>query len=192
MKIFVGTSSKHGSTHEIRNRIASTLRALSSTIEVTSVDLAELVDGGPRLTLDDFDGVILGSAIYYGHWLDSAHQFVDRHTDDLRAGDVWLFSSGPLTHADAEPAAADVVQAEQLIAQIAPIECVLFQGCLDRQHLNFGERALTFAMQAPEGDFRDWSRIESWAKKIGEHLLIHGRSVSVNRVIENVAGGTPA
>jgi menaquinone-dependent protoporphyrinogen oxidase len=187
MKILVGTSSKHGATHEIRERIVATLRAVSPEIEVTSVDLCDFDRGGPVLNMLEFDAIILGSAVYYGHWLDSAHRFVDRHADDLRTCDVWLFSSGPLTTVDAEPAPDDVVQAEQLVAQIAPVECVLFKGCLDRHRLNFGERALTFAMQAPEGDFRDWPRIEAWAKGIGEHVAKHGRSVTIEHIVETIS-----
>jgi menaquinone-dependent protoporphyrinogen oxidase len=187
MKIFVGTSSKHGATHEIRERIAKTLRAVSDDTEVTSLDLGELVDGGHQLDLTEYDGIILGSAVYYGHWLDSAHRFIDTHADDLRACDVWLFSSGPLTPGVADAAPDDLVQAEQLKAQIGPIECVLFNGFLDRHRLNFGERALTFAMQAPDGDFRNWADIEAWAKRIGEHLSQHGRSVTINRIVETVS-----
>ena len=46
--------------------------------------------------LDDYDAVILGSAVYAGHWLEPAADFVRRHESQLRERPVFVFSSGPL------------------------------------------------------------------------------------------------
>ncbi len=49
-------------------------------------------------------------------------------------------------------------------------EHVLFSGRLDKKLLNFGERAIVSALKAPEGDFRDWDRIQTWSTGIAEAL----------------------
>ena len=43
---------------------------------------------------------------------------------------------------------------------------------LDRQRLSFVERALTLALRAPEGDFRDWNDIRAWARQIAAALEV--------------------
>ena len=40
--------------------------------------------------------MILGSAVYAGHWLAPARDFAIRFQDPLAALPVWLFSSGPV------------------------------------------------------------------------------------------------
>jgi menaquinone-dependent protoporphyrinogen oxidase len=44
----------------------------------------------------DYDAVVLGSAVYTGHWLKLAIEFARRFSDALIARPVWLFSSGPV------------------------------------------------------------------------------------------------
>jgi menaquinone-dependent protoporphyrinogen oxidase len=39
--------------------------------------------------------VILGSAVYAGHWLETAKELVSRSRDAPATRPVWLFSSGP-------------------------------------------------------------------------------------------------
>ena len=46
--------------------------------------------------IDSFDAVVLGSAVYAGHWLKPARGLVERSRDALAARPVWLFSSGPI------------------------------------------------------------------------------------------------
>jgi menaquinone-dependent protoporphyrinogen oxidase len=46
--------------------------------------------------IDSFDAVVLGSAVYAGHWLKPARELVERSRDALAARPVWLFSSGPI------------------------------------------------------------------------------------------------
>jgi menaquinone-dependent protoporphyrinogen oxidase len=46
----------------------------------------------------------------------------------------------------------------------------MFFGALDRSKLGFGERMMVKAVKAPEGDFRDWAGIRSWADDIAREL----------------------
>jgi menaquinone-dependent protoporphyrinogen oxidase len=46
----------------------------------------------------------------------------------------------------------------------------MFFGALDRSKLAFGERMMVKAVKAPEGDFRDWNAISTWADEIAREL----------------------
>jgi menaquinone-dependent protoporphyrinogen oxidase len=53
---------------------------------------------------------------------------------------------------------------------VGPVDHRMFFGALDRSKLGFGERMLVKAVKAPEGDFRDWDAIQSWADDIAREL----------------------
>ena len=48
------------------------------------------------MSLEDWDAVVLGSAIYAAHWQKDARRFASRFRTELAARPLWLFSSGPL------------------------------------------------------------------------------------------------
>ena len=88
MRILVITASKHGSTEEIGEAIATELRAAGAVVvERQAEEVA---------TLEDADAEIVGSAVYAGRWLEPAKAFIHRFRAELRQRPVWLFSSGPL------------------------------------------------------------------------------------------------
>jgi menaquinone-dependent protoporphyrinogen oxidase len=161
MRILVTAASKHGSTAEIADLIGAVLARHG--LDADTVALADVT------SLDGYDAVVLGSAVYAGHWLKPAVQFVDRHAAALAERRVWLFSSGPI----GEPPipADDSVDASGVVASVGAVEHRTFAGALHRQRLSFPERALVAALRAPYGDFRDWEAIRSWAHGIGAALV---------------------
>ena len=161
MRILVTTASKHGSTGEIAERIGATLRAEGLDVTVAPVEQA-----GP---LDGFDAVVVGSAIYAGHWLAAAREWIEEHREALGALPVWMFSSGPLGEDELKPAGepAGVVALRE---QVTPRAHAVFAGKLDKTTLGFAERAVARAVRAPFGDFRDWEAIDAWAREIAEEL----------------------
>jgi menaquinone-dependent protoporphyrinogen oxidase len=164
MRALVTVASKHGSTAGIGQAISETLNA--SGVE------AELQEPSQVTSLDAFDVVVLGSAVYAGHWMSDAKEFADRFRPQLRELPVWLFSSGPIgdpPKPDEEP-----VDAVALIEAIEPRGHMVFTGKLDKKSLGFAERAIVAAFHAPEGDFRDWTAIESWAGEIAGSVLGSG------------------
>ena len=88
MRVLVTAATKHGATREIAQVIGDALR--DKGLDPTVIE-PEQVD-----TVDDYDAVVLGSAVYAGHWLKPARQLVDRCGRALSARPVWLFSSGPI------------------------------------------------------------------------------------------------
>jgi menaquinone-dependent protoporphyrinogen oxidase len=123
--------------------------------------------------VDGYDAVVLGSAVYAGHWLKPATALVDRVGSDLAGRPVWLFSSGPV--GDPPKPEEDPVDVADLVATTNACEHRVFAGKLVRKQLNFPERAIVSALRVPEGDFRDWTEIRQWAAGIADAL--GGRSL---------------
>ena len=161
MNILIVVASKYGSTWEIGVRIAHRLGD-----EGHGVDL---VEPGDVARLDDYDAVVLGSAVYGGRWLEEARSLAEARSQDLEQMDVWLFSSGPVGHPVPQPE-GEPEEIPSLMARLGAREHRVFAGKIDKSKLNFAERAMVWALEAPEGDFRDWPAIEAWAEGIAETL----------------------
>lgn len=157
-RILVAAASKHGATTEIAESIGSILadKGLDATVatpdQVTSVN--------------EYAAVILGSAVYAGHWLNEAKELADRIAAAEPSPDVWLFSSGPI--GDPPKPEEDPVDVADIYEKTSAREHRIFAGKIDRSLLSFGEKAIMIAVRAPEGDFRDWDEIRSWAEGIAE------------------------
>jgi menaquinone-dependent protoporphyrinogen oxidase len=157
-RTLVAYATKLGSTAEIAEAIATTLRSYGHDAEAASVRSVS--------SLDDWDAVVLGSALYAAHWRRDARRFVLRLHDDLAARPLWLFSSGPL---DPVLARGDL--------PITPSVAEFTDGLGARGHRTFGGRLAADADVDPQilathpiGDFRDWDAIRSWASEIARAL----------------------
>src|SRR5665811_2076810 len=134
MSILVAYASKHGATAEIAERIAENLREAGQDADARPVQEAG--------DLDDYEGFVLGSAAYLGHWLKDAAAFVRSNQDLLAQRPVWLFSSGPLgTEAtDAKGVdlhtAAEPKELPEFQEAIHPREHRVFFGVLDPDRLS--------------------------------------------------------
>jgi menaquinone-dependent protoporphyrinogen oxidase len=158
MRVLIATASKHGATHEIAERMAGVLRSHGLDPDVADVTTVA--------TLDRYEAVVICSAVYYGHWMKPAAEFVRAHVRRLAELRVWLCSSGPLG-GEALPEAAEVAE---FMASIHPEGSVTFGGALDAAHLGLAERLVVKGVHAPYGDFRDWPAIEMWAAHIADQL----------------------
>lgn len=162
MNALVVSASKHGATEEIGAGIVLELRARG--IDAVAQPIGETVDVEP------YDAIIIGSAIYAGHWMNEATSFIERHQPALSGKPVWLFSSGPVGESKVrEPMGADYET--KLLARSGAREHKIFSGKLDREVLSLAEKAITKVVGAPEGDFRDWEEIHAWARGIADQLL---------------------
>ena len=64
MRVLVAAATKHGATGEIAQAIADTLRDQGLDPAVLEPERVDTIDG--------YDAVVLGSAVYAGHWLKPA------------------------------------------------------------------------------------------------------------------------
>jgi menaquinone-dependent protoporphyrinogen oxidase len=160
MKVLVTAASKHGSTDEVARTIAEVLTEAGHSAVVAAPETLTSLNG--------FDAAVVGSAVYYGKWLDTSTTFIDRHTDWFDGRPVWLFSVGPL--GDPPKPEAEPVEIPALVAKTRAREHRLFTGRLDRSRLSLGEKIIVKGVRAAEGDFRHWDEIRAWARAIGDAL----------------------
>jgi menaquinone-dependent protoporphyrinogen oxidase len=161
MTVLVTAASRHEATQEIAEAIGRVLADRGLDVRVKPLEEV----GG----VEDYDAVVLGSAVYVGKWLEPARRFVERHRDELAARPTWLFSSGPIGDPP-HPEEATAVDVGEILAATGARDHALFAGRLDRSRLGFGERAVARAVRAAEGDFRAWPEIEAWAARIADSL----------------------
>jgi menaquinone-dependent protoporphyrinogen oxidase len=160
MRVLVTAATKHGATGEIAQVIGEALRERGLDPTVLEPERVDTVDG--------YDAVVLGSAVYAGHWLKPARELIERHAAALAGQPVWLFSSGPV--GDPPKPEEDPVDVAELLAATGAREHRVFAGKLVRKQLSFPERAIASALRVPEGDFRDWTEIRQWAAQIADAL----------------------
>ena len=160
MRVLVTAATKYGATAEIAQAIADALgdRGLEPTVLPP-----EQVEG-----VDGYDAVVLGSAVYAGHWLKPARELTQRSAGTLAGRPVWLFSSGPV--GDPPKPEEDPVDVAELMEATRAREHRVFAGRIVRKQLSFPERAIVSALRVPEGDFRDWDEISRWAAEIASAL----------------------
>jgi menaquinone-dependent protoporphyrinogen oxidase len=163
VNILISVASRYGSTNEIAAVIGQELRGAGHTVDIYSPDDVR--------SLEPYDAMIVGSAVYAGNWLPVARDFVHQHRARLAQVPVWLFSSGPLGD-DPQPK-GDPDQIPELMAAIGAREHTVFVGKLDKGNLGLGERLVSRIVGAPEGDFRDWDAIRNWARSIALALKQH-------------------
>ena len=158
MNVLVTYASKHGSTKEIAERVASGLAERGLVTDLRPMDQVAGLEG--------YDAVVIGSAVYIGRWMKEATAFVERERPALARRRVWLFSSGPL----GEMPRVDPPQMAQLVTTLNAVEHRVFAGAMQKERLSLVERALVKGVKAPYGDFRDWTEIDSWVASIDSRL----------------------
>lgn len=161
MKVLVTAASKHGATAEMADWIGQTLRTSGLDVDVRRPqDVA---------SLDGIDAVVLGSAVYAGHWLSPATKLVERVGPQFKARPSWLFSSGPA--GDPPQPDSDPVDVEAMLEATSAREHRVFAGLIDRSKLGFAEWAIVAALRVPNGDYRQRADVEAWARGIAAALV---------------------
>ncbi len=161
MNVLVSVASRHGATSEIGGALARRLRGRG--LDVTTLPPESVTE------LEPYDAIVLGSAVYMGHWLPQAADFVERHLLALHDRPVWLFSSGPLGNPLVP--AGDAPEVGPMVQRLGAREHRTFAGELQQGVIGFKERMIVKMVKAPYGDFRDWAAIDAWADAIAEALV---------------------
>jgi menaquinone-dependent protoporphyrinogen oxidase len=164
-RILISAASRHGSTREIASLIGSTLIDAGLEVEIIPPDAVD--------SLDDYDAVVLGSAVYAGHWLVPAKDFATRFRDELASRSLWLFSSGPVgdpARKIVQSMTKDPVEIAGISRDTHPRDHHIFAGRLDPQRLGLLQRASLLVFRGLCGDFRDWAEVRQWADNIAADL----------------------
>jgi menaquinone-dependent protoporphyrinogen oxidase len=162
MTVLITAASTHGATEEIAARIGADLEEMDIDVELSKPeDVHEI---------SRYDGFIVGSAVYFGHWLQPAKKFIEAHAGELSLRPTWLFSSGPIVGDPPTPDPGETAEGEALAETTHAREHKVFAGKVDKSTLNWCEKIAVRCAHALEGDYRDWQAIDEWATAIGREL----------------------
>lgn len=159
MRVLVTYGSKRGGTAGVGQMLGQAFSAQGLQVDVRPAAEVESVEG--------YDAVIVGGALYIGRWHRDARQFIKRHAQALQRMPVWLFSSGPLDDSASHTELPPVPQVQHAMEWIGA-----------RDHRTFGGRLLPDAQgfiasmiaKGRSGDWRDPWRIHDWAVEIAGQL----------------------
>jgi menaquinone-dependent protoporphyrinogen oxidase len=160
--VLVAYATKHESTAEIAERIATAMR-----------DAGHPAEARPAAEVDDLSGygaVVLGSAVYANHWRREARTFARRHEHAMQEMPVWLFSTGPFGAPEERPTAPTPHVAAKLAKHLGAREHVMFGGRVPQDPANFVERAMLKNTPPDKRDARDWEAIEAWARGVAAEV----------------------
>lgn len=159
-QVLIATASRHGSTFDIADEIARVLARRGCVVVDKAADEVD--------SIDRFDAVIVGSAVYMGRWLPEALSFVTRHATELATRSVWLFSSGPI--GDPPQPEGNPQGVAEMVQRIGALGHRVFPGRLETDRLGLGEKVIAGMLRAPKGDFRDFPAVTGWAGEIADTL----------------------
>jgi menaquinone-dependent protoporphyrinogen oxidase len=171
-KILIAYDTTHGSTAEVADHIGRELCARGFTVDVRFV--------GNASSIEDYDAVILGSAIYEFNWLPDARRFVSRHYATLASKPAAVFIVCSAMYQDT-PESRDAVQkafVSPLLNRypaISPLAIGLFGGSVDfnTNRYNLFEKIVLRILGKLLGfkesaDWRNWDYISDWAQAVGD------------------------
>ena len=167
-KILVAYASQCGSTGQVAQTIGQTLADAGATVDVRPVqDVSDL--GGYR-------AVVVGSAIRRGKWLRAASTFVETHQSALSRLPTAYFTVCMALHQDTPENRSKATAYLEPVRQIVkPIEEGFFAGKMNYDTLALVDRlVITSMFKLPEGDWRDWRAIQTWAQALEARFALRG------------------
>ena len=150
-RVLVAYATRYGSTREAAEVIAQVLREHGLETETKQVREVRSLEG--------YSAVILGAALYMGHWHRDACAFLKRHHKALLHLPVAIFALGPLSTAEKEMQNSRA-QLDRVLAKfywLTPVAVGMFGGVIDPARLRFPFNRM------PKSDARDWTAIRAFA-----------------------------
>jgi menaquinone-dependent protoporphyrinogen oxidase len=159
MHVLIAYGSKMGGTAEIAGMLADDLKSEGLTCDPQPADTVKSLDG--------YDAVIVGGALYANRWSGPSRRFVKQHTGELSTRPVFFFSSGPLDGGATERDIPPIRQVRRLMERVGAHEHVTFGGRLPADAKGFPARSMAKTMS---GDWRDPDQIRAWAQRVATSL----------------------
>ncbi len=162
--VLVTYATIHGSTREVAERVAETLR-----VQGLAVDLQEAKRVG---SLDPYRAVVLGAPLYMFHWHKDARGFLARHRRALAQKPIAIFVLGPLNQVEKEFQGAREQMDKELAGfpWLQPVCVEIMGGKLDPAHFRFPYNLIPAMNKMPPSDIRDWDAIKAFASGLAAKL----------------------
>ncbi len=155
--VLVSYATQYGSTREVAEAIAETLR--QSGFAVDALPAKEVP------TVAEYNAVVLGAPLMKGRFHKDVQRFLSQHRENLAQRRVAIFALGPVHDPhDEEEWKGSREQLDKELARypwLTPAAVELFGGKFDPATLPFPLNRL--AGKEPATDIRDWPVIRAWA-----------------------------
>ena len=164
MRALVAYATAEGATAGVARRIGAVLRRSGHDVDVRPV--------GDVTGVEDYDVVVLGSAVHDQRWLGEASEFLARERLSLARRPLWAFSVG-MPDAFRGPARRWVRTEEEdllddVLLQVEPRDHQLFSGVVRPRQFEWWRHLLFRLAGGRFGDFRDRAAIDRWARRIAQ------------------------
>jgi menaquinone-dependent protoporphyrinogen oxidase len=157
--VLVAYATVYGSTKEVAEKVAQTLAEKGHDVTVSAAGDAKSVQG--------YDGVVVGTALYFFRAHKDFRKFFPRHRTELQSTPVAVFGLGPFEDKDEdfEGARGHLMKTVDKNAWLEPVAVEVFGGAFDPEGLRFPHS--NPAMKSmPASDIRDWDAIAAWAESL--------------------------
>ncbi|WP_255334351.1 flavodoxin domain-containing protein [Methanosarcina sp. KYL-1] len=169
IKVLVAYASRYGSTQEVAEAIAITLRENGLVVDLEPMREVKVLEG--------YTAVVMGAPLYMLHWHKDARGFLSRHREALRDRPVAIFALGPF-HDEEEDWKEAREQLDEELAKfpwLTPIAIEIFGGKFDPAKLRFPDNLIAILpasplRKMPASDIRDWTAIRAWANDLAMQL----------------------
>lgn len=186
--VLIVFASRFGSTDEIAHEIAEELEKHEIITEVLN-----LKDGKSIPSLDEFDGIIVGSGVKMGRWTKEASNFLKGNHNSLNSKILGLFvSSGeaanPKTHDGArEKYLEKIMERTGVKADMAEAFGGIFDFSSSSNYSFLEKKIIQRLAKFVEGgiimqdgkvnDFRNWQLIRNWATDFANLVKIKAKKL---------------
>jgi len=162
--VLVGYATRYGSTQEVAETVAATLRERGLTVDIQPMREVRALEG--------YGAVVLGAALYMYRWHKDARRFLSRHRKALAELPVAVFALGPVHDPYDEKEWRDSrAQLDKELAKhpwLKPVALEILGGKFDPAQLRFPINLI--AGSEPASDLRDWTAIRDWASELAAKL----------------------
>jgi menaquinone-dependent protoporphyrinogen oxidase len=162
--VLVTYATRYGSTQEVAEAVAATLRERGLEVDIQPMPEVR--------TLEGYDAVVLGTAIYMFRLHKDARRFLSRHREALTQRPIAMFALGPF-HDDQKEWEAVRTQLDKELAKfplLTPVAHQVFGGKFDPAKLRFPWNLVPALKKLPASDIRDWAAIRAWASNLAAKL----------------------
>jgi menaquinone-dependent protoporphyrinogen oxidase len=170
-QVLIAYCTRSGSTGEVAQAIGQTVSEAGLAVQVKAIADVESIMAGTE--------VVLGTALYIGHFPKEFHQFLTRFEKELAEVRPWVFVLGP-TEKERKQFASAEEQARRELGKhplLRPADMRVLGGKFDPAHLKLAfPMSLILKLPAnpmkkiPASDIRDWDWIHRWAGAIAEEI----------------------
>lgn len=173
MKTLILFSTRDGQTREIASYLASELKEHGVYADVVNLNRTE------EIVWKDYDRVVIGASIRYGHFHPAVDRFVKKHADSLNALPSAFYSVNLVARKPEKrtPQTNSYTRKFLLSSPWQPDLCCVFAGALRYPRYTWYDRfmiRLIMKMTGGETDTRkevvytDWTQVAGFARELAQ------------------------